>query len=122
MSASLIPVSSGGGGGSALDLAKRFVMFTVTAGTPAIAKASGVNSITDNGAGDFTLNFDALDDANYAVVMNGRALAGGGNVGWVGMENHDNVLRSTTQLRIYVLNSIVVNPSDWPINSVALFD
>jgi hypothetical protein len=38
-------------------------------GTVAIRESGNVSSITDNGAGDYTVNFTtALADANYAVV------------------------------------------------------
>lgn len=37
-------------------------------GTPAIRAAGNVSSITDNGAGDYTVNFTtALPDTNYCV-------------------------------------------------------
>jgi hypothetical protein len=38
-------------------------------GTPAIRASGNVTSITDNGTGDYTLNFTtAMTDANYAPV------------------------------------------------------
>jgi len=52
--------------------AKAWVNFNGT-GTVAIRAAGNVSSITDNGVGDYTLNFaTAMADANYAF-------AGGGN-------------------------------------------
>jgi hypothetical protein len=40
-------------------------------GTVAIRAAGNVSSITDNGTGDYTVNFaTALPDANYATVIN----------------------------------------------------
>ena len=42
-------------------------------GTPAIRASGNVSSITDNGTGDYTVNFTtALVDANYAYVGTGR--------------------------------------------------
>ena len=39
-------------------------------GTPAIRASGNVSSITDNGTGDYTINFTtALPDANYAVFV-----------------------------------------------------
>lgn len=39
-------------------------------GTPAIKASGNVSSLTDNGTGDWTVNFTtALPDANYSVVM-----------------------------------------------------
>ena len=47
--------------------AKAWVNFNGT-GTVAIRAAGNVSSITDNGTGDYTLNFTtALADANYSV-------------------------------------------------------
>lgn len=41
-------------------------------GTVAIRAAGNVSSITDNGTGDYTINFTApMVDANYAVVCQG---------------------------------------------------
>jgi hypothetical protein len=46
-------------------------------GTVAIRAAGNVTSITDNGTGDYTVNFTtAMPDADYAIVNNG----GGPNV------------------------------------------
>jgi hypothetical protein len=51
-------------------LAKAWVNFNGT-GTVAIRAAGNVSSITDNGAGDYTVNFTvAMADANYAPMVN----------------------------------------------------
>ena len=48
--------------------AKAWVNFNGT-GTVAIRAAFNVTSITDNGTGDYTVNFTtALEDANYSVL------------------------------------------------------
>lgn len=42
------------------------------AATPAVRASGNVSSITDNGAGDYTVNFTtALTDANYSVEVTG---------------------------------------------------
>lgn len=47
--------------------ARAWVNFDAT-GTPAIRASGNVSSITDNGTGDFTINFTtALPDGNFAV-------------------------------------------------------
>ena len=52
-----------------LGSAKAWVNFNGT-GTVAIRASYNVSSITDNGTGDYTVNFtNALPDANYAVVV-----------------------------------------------------
>jgi hypothetical protein len=49
-------------------LCKAWVNFNGT-GTPAIRASYNVSSITDNGTGDYTVNFaTALVDANYSAV------------------------------------------------------
>jgi hypothetical protein len=49
--------------------AKAWAAVTVSGGTPTLSKGYNVASITDNGAGDFTINFTtALSDALYAAV------------------------------------------------------
>lgn len=41
-------------------------------GTVAIRASGNVSSITDNGAGDYTVNFPAMPDANYAVTASAK--------------------------------------------------
>jgi hypothetical protein len=49
--------------------AKAWVNFNGT-GTVAIRASGNVSSITDNGTGDYTVNFtSALTDANYSLVV-----------------------------------------------------
>ena len=57
--------------------AKAWVNFNGT-GTVAIRASFNVSSITDNGTGNYTLNFtNAMPDANYGVSTGFQA-----NVGW----------------------------------------
>ena len=66
--------------------AKAWVNFNGT-GTVAIRASYNVSSITDNGTGDYTVNFtNALTDANYSVVVSvGTIIAGtGGYFGQIG--------------------------------------
>lgn len=74
-------------------------------GTVAIRASGNVSSITDNGTGDYTVNFTtAMPDANYAVSVGGATssqtfaqvtAAGAGS---------PPTLQSTTQLRITYLS------------------
>jgi hypothetical protein len=62
--------------------AKAWVNFNGT-GTVAIRASFNVTSITDNGTGDYTLNFTtALQDANYSITGSCRSpgTASGGSV------------------------------------------
>jgi hypothetical protein len=50
-------------------------------GTVAIRASGNVSSITDNGTGDYTVNFyDAMPDANYARLLIAGALTSGGTM------------------------------------------
>ena len=54
--------------GTEMYLAKAWVNFNGT-GTVAIRASGNVTSITDNGTGQYTINFtNAMPDGNYAVV------------------------------------------------------
>jgi hypothetical protein len=61
--------------------ARAWVNFNGT-GTVAIRASGNVSSITDNGTGDYTVNFTtAMPDANYSCVGFSEAGAGTGNKG-----------------------------------------
>ena len=87
--------------------------------TVTIRASGNVSSITDNGVGDYTLNFaTAFSDINYSAVLGMR---GQSTSGRIGMEQHDAPLRTTTQLRIYVLNPSNQAPADPTVASVSIF-
>jgi hypothetical protein len=51
-------------------------------GTVAIREDGNVTSITDNGTGDYTVNFtNAMPDANYAVAVGGATTNSGAAFG-----------------------------------------
>jgi hypothetical protein len=59
--------------------AKAWVNFNGT-GTVAIRASFNVGSITDNGTGDYTVNFaNAMSDANYVSVASCDRVASGGD-------------------------------------------
>jgi hypothetical protein len=61
-----------GGSISTSNSLRAWVNFNGT-GTVAIRASFNVTSITDNGTGDYTVNFtNAMTDANYAVVTSGQ--------------------------------------------------
>jgi hypothetical protein len=67
------------GADQASGLAKAFVNFNGT-GTVAIRASFNVSSITDNGTGDYTVNFTtAMTDTNYSVSGNLMANIAPGN-------------------------------------------
>lgn len=67
------------GGNPKYYAARAWVNFKGT-GTVSIRASANVSSITDNGTGDFTVNFTtAMPDANYSVVAMPSGTDGGGN-------------------------------------------
>ena len=81
--------------------AKAWVNFNGT-GTVAIRASGNVSSITDNGVGDYTVNFaTAMPDANYSVSTSQTQFASGNNAGG-GLQLLGNpaTLMSTTQVRL----------------------
>ena len=104
---------------SGINDAKAWVNFNGT-GTVAIRGSGNVTSITDNGTGDYTINFTtALTDANYAPVVGMRR----------GTSNNDLRITfpnsgtfSTTQLRVLSEAASVADTAiDAEIVSVAVF-
>lgn len=68
-------------------------------GTVAILAAGNVSSITDNGTGDYTLNFTtAMVDANYAWTHGHSDGSTSGNIRTINPLSTD--IRSTTQFQI----------------------
>ena len=82
--------------------AKAWVNFNGT-GTVAIRAAGNVSSITDNGTGDYTVNFTtAMVDANYSTVSScGR---NGTGVGGYSSIVADRVAQTTSAVQIYTAN------------------
>lgn len=71
--------NSGYGSAAAAYGCRAWVNFNGT-GTPAIREDGNVSSITDNGTGDYTVNFTtAMPDANYSIVGTLGETATGGN-------------------------------------------
>jgi uncharacterized protein (AIM24 family) len=63
--------NSGYGSAAVAYGCRAWVNFNGT-GTPAIRASGNVTSITDNGTGDYTVNFTtAMPDANYSVTTSG---------------------------------------------------
>ena len=105
--------------------------FTYTAGTSLTTsgnitllrntiRASGnVSSITDNGVGDYTVNFTtAMSDANYSVVCTTSLESGQGSARM--MSINLNTAMSTTAVRTLVSNDSGT-PEDKSVNCVSIF-
>ena len=84
------------------QIAKAWVNFNGT-GTVSIRAEYNVSSITDNGTGDYTVNFtNALADANYAALGTVGATSGAAVSVWPA---DPATPRTTTALRIYTLTT-----------------
>lgn len=100
---------------------KAWVNFNGT-GTVAIRAAGNVSSITDNGTGDYTVNFtNAMPDANYAVI---------GFTGNTGSQidskrswtlNENSAAPTTTAVRVNAANSATGGMVDSTYCHVAIF-
>jgi hypothetical protein len=83
-------------------MCRAWVNFNGT-GTVAIRAGGNVSSITDNGTGDYTVNFTtALVDANYAVHTTGAGASTTNNARTMVIAGSSGaaVLKSTTQIRV----------------------
>jgi hypothetical protein len=104
-------------GGNAV---KAWVNFNGT-GTVAIRASYNVSSITDNGIGEYTVNFtNALSDANYA--LSGMTTTESGNIGIVTSRLGQNTFnKSTTSFSIGVFNTVSPANTDKVDINVAVF-
>jgi len=75
-------------------------------GTVAIRASGNVSSITDNGTGDYTVNFTtALSDANYVASANASRLNDRNTFGNIGYQSTYAGNRTTTSLRVYSMTT-----------------
>ena len=96
--------------GSNTNTCRAWVNFNGT-GTVAIRASFNVSSITDNGTGDYTLNFTtAMPDANYAVIGSAQYAASAGSAVPIFGLNRNTGL-STSSVRINT-NSVADSPVD----------
>jgi len=111
------------GADQASGLAKAWVNFNGT-GTVGIRASFNVSSITDNGTGDYTVNFaTALVDANYSLSMNGHrgdAASGLGMFGVLGTTGNAYTSLTASSSRIATGNTSGTL-IDWVTVSVAIF-
>lgn len=97
-------------------------------GTVAIRKSGNVSSVTDNGAGDYTINFTvAMIDVNYVligscnggtVVGSNYTLAGANNSNAENIKNTNNANVTTGYISSISGNSSLI---DHPNISIAIF-
>ena len=88
------------------QLCKAWVNFNGT-GTVAIRASYNVSSITDNGTGNYTINFtSALADANYSTTIScsDEAGTGGHAEGWIASSYNGPSVYSSTAVKIQFYN------------------
>lgn len=84
--------------------ARAWVNFNGT-GTVAIRAAGNVSSITDNGTGDYTVNFtNAMPDANYAVIGMSSLNSGGTNP--INLLPAVSIINSTNAYQLKTVNAV----------------
>ena len=102
--------------------ARAWVNFNGT-GTVAIRASGNVSSITDNGTGDYTVNFTtAMSDANYSVVLPSM-MTGGNTSQYFGVNtpsNNSYSTKTTSAVRLAVYNTLISNQDVFDAN-VAIF-
>ena len=104
------------GTNDASGLAKAWVNWNGT-GTVAIRASFNVSSITDNGTGDYTVNFTtAITDANYSAVY-----GMGDNTISVGMAYAQTATFSTSVHRVMTANRSTGSLQDQNYIGVAIF-
>ena len=103
--------NSGYGSSAVAYGCRAWVNFNGT-GTPAIRASGNVSSITDNGLGDYTVNFTtAMTDSNYSVISSSE---GGGSVGNPPYQRGNYPITSTASIRLTFFNqsaSVFVDPT-----------
>ena len=114
-SAGLLKFNSGYGSAATAYGCRAWVNFNGT-GTVAIRASGNVSSITDNGTGDYTVNFTtAMPDANFSAVPQSGEVSGGDN-----NSNARVTATSTSTTRIAVKNASFVF-ADYNLISLAIF-
>jgi hypothetical protein len=87
----------------------------------AIRASGNVSSITDNGAGDYTVNFaTAMPDANYAVSGSAQISSFAGT-GWQGYSVSISSTAPTTSAVRVLTSSYAAGAYDASIVNVAIF-
>ena len=119
-SVGLFQFNSGYGSVATAYGCRAWVNFNGTS-TVSITASGNVSSITDNGVGDYTVNFtNALADANYNFVTNSSNTTSA-NILCIAQLNWDNPTKSTSALRLYNLKSNTGALTDQNTISVSVF-
>ena len=106
-------------GSAPIYAARAWVNFNGT-GTVAIRASGNVTSITDNGTGDYTVNFTtAMPDANYSAI--GSAGTGAGGNDEFAVTTNFNQVPTTSALRIGTSRAASGTFTDPAYTSISIF-
>jgi len=112
-----IPNMMNASGSAPMYACRAWVNFNGT-GTVAIRASGNVSSITDNGSGDYTVNFTtAMPDANYAMSGSGEDMDGRGDVV---IARPNGGTKTTTACRIKTVD-VGANTGSYPSVEVMFF-
>lgn len=115
-----VVVSDAASAGTAGE-AKSWVRFDATSGTPSINSSLNVASITDNGTGDFTINFTiAFANANYSFAAMGNGVDSA-NRGFSLVNIYSLSGVTSSSCRIFCSNSSNALGTDNPVVGVLFF-
>lgn len=93
-------------------LCRAWVNFNGT-GTVAIRGSFNVSSITDNGTGDYTVNFtNALPDVNYSVVGTGGNGNAYGSYAFANRGAGSSTATTSVRVNVYISQSAAVSDVD----------
>lgn len=117
--AATAPIFKDGNGTQIGTLCRAWVNFNGT-GTVAIRASFNVSSITDNGTGNYTVNFTtAMPDANYSVVIAAQETSAGARDGFLQIRGGGTYSTSAVQIFSGVVNAF--NAVDNAIVNVSVF-
>ena len=115
-----IKFNSGYGSAATAYGCRAWVNFNGT-GTPAIRASGNVSSITDNGTGNYTVNFTtAMSDVNFGVALTAGSAGSFGTVAYEGNAGSSPV-RTTSSVRFETASNNGTTLIDDPTVSVAIF-
>jgi hypothetical protein len=98
VAAARITTALNASGSAPIFAARAWVNFNGT-GTVAIRASGNVSSITDNGAGDYTVNFTtAMPDANYAPIVSSKQVSNGTQICFAVIPSESDVLAGSCRV------------------------
>lgn len=108
-------------GGAPMFTCRAWVNFNGS-GTPAIRASGNVSSITDNGLGNYTVNFtQAMPDTSYAVVAMSSNTGGDSGTAQSGVTSTNRSTGSTTLFNRYIAGNNGSTGTDADFIAMAVF-